>query len=104
MAKKSIYLIDGHSYAYRAFHAIKHLSDSSGLALNAVYGFTRMLLKLIKEERPDYLAVAFDTPSKTFRHELYDQYKANRSEQPEEMRHQIPLIKEVVDAFNVATF
>ncbi|NQU08663.1 MAG: DNA polymerase I [Candidatus Abyssubacteria bacterium] len=102
--KKKIYLIDGHSYAYRAFHAIRQLTDSSGLALNAVYGFTRMLLKLIKDENPDYIAVAFDTPGKTFRHEMYDQYKANRAEQPEEMRHQIPLIKEVVDAFNISIF
>ncbi len=102
--KKKIYLIDGHSYAYRAFHAIRHLTDSSGLALNAVYGFTRMLLKLIKEEQPDYIAVAFDTPGPTFRHRLYDLYKANRAEQPEEMRHQIPLIKEVVEAFNIPIF
>ncbi len=97
-------MIDGHSYAYRAFHAIGQLTDSSGLALNAVYGFTRMLLKLIKDEQPDYIAVAFDTPSKTFRHDIYDQYKANRAEQPEEMRHQIPLIKEVVDGFNISMF
>ncbi len=101
---KRIYLIDGHSYAYRAFHAIRHLSDSSGLALNAVYGFTRMLMRLIKDEKPDYLVVAFDTPSPTFRHELYEDYKANRAAQPEEMRHQIPLIKEVVDALNIAMF
>ncbi|MBI4832878.1 MAG: hypothetical protein HY801_15265 [Candidatus Lindowbacteria bacterium] len=102
--KKKIYLIDGHSYAYRAFHAIPQLTDSSGLALNAVYGFTRMLLKFIKEVEPDYIAVAFDTPRETFRHKMYDQYKATRAEQPEEMRHQIPLIKEVVDAFNIAAF
>ena len=102
--KKKIYLIDGHSYAYRAFHAIRQLTDSSGLALNAVYGFVRMLLRLIKEEHPDYLAVAFDTPGHTFRHKLYNQYKANRAEQPEEMRHQIPLIKEVVEAFNIPIF
>lgn len=102
--KKKIYLIDGHSYAYRAFHAIRQLTDSSGLALNAVYGFIRMLLKLIKEERPDYIAVAFDTPAPTFRHDLYDLYKANRAEQPEEMRHQIPLIKQVVEAFNIPIF
>ncbi len=102
--KKKIYLIDGHSYAYRAFHAIRQLTDSKGLALNAVYGFTRMLLKLIKDERPDYIAVAFDTPGKTFRHDMYDLYKANRSEQPEEMRHQIPLIKEVVDALDIPIF
>ncbi len=102
--KKKIYLIDGHSYAYRAFHAIRQLTDSRGLWLNAVYGFVRMLLKLIREEKPDYIAVAFDTPSKTFRHRLYEDYKANRAEQPEEMRHQIPLIKEVVDAFKIPIF
>jgi len=102
--KKKIYLIDGHSYAYRAFHAIRQLTDSRGLWLNAVYGFVRMLLKLIREEEPDYIAVAFDTPGETFRHRLYDDYKANRAEQPEEMRHQIPLIKEVVDAFKIPIF
>ncbi|RJP23621.1 MAG: DNA polymerase I [Candidatus Abyssobacteria bacterium SURF_5] len=102
--KKKIYLIDGHSYAYRAFHAIRQLTDSSGLALNAVYGFTRMLLKFLKEEKPEYIAVAFDSPGETFRHEMYDRYKANRAEQPEEMRHQIPLIKEIVDAFNIVAF
>jgi DNA polymerase-1 len=102
--KKKMYLIDGHSYAYRAFHALPQLTDSSGLALNAVYGFTRMLLRFIKEGKPDYIAVAFDTPHETFRHRIYDQYKANRAEQPEEMRHQIPIIKEVVDAFNIAGF
>jgi DNA polymerase-1 len=102
--KKRIYLIDGHSYAYRAFHAIRQLTDSSGLALNAVYGFTRMLLKFLKEEQPEYIAVAFDARGETFRHRLYEQYKANRAEQPEDMRHQIPLIKEVVDAFNIPAF
>jgi len=102
--KKKIYLVDGHSYAYRAFHAIRRLTDSSGLALNAVYGFMRMLLKLIRDERPDYIAVAFDTPGKTFRHKMYEPYKANRAEQPEEMRHQIPLIKEVVEALNIPIF
>ena len=102
--KEKIYLIDGHSYAYRAFHAIRQLTDSSGLALNAVYGFTRMLLKLIKDEQPDYIAVAFDTPGPTFRHRLYEEYKANRAAQPEEMRHQIPLIKQVVEAFNIPIF
>jgi DNA polymerase-1 len=102
--KKKIYLIDGHSYAYRAFHAIRQLTDSSGLALNAVYGFTRMLLKFLKDEKPEYVAVAFDSAGPTFRHRMYDQYKANRAEQPEEMRHQIPLIKKVVDAFNITAF
>ncbi|GAB4342438.1 MAG: DNA polymerase I [Candidatus Abyssubacteria bacterium] len=103
-SKKKIYLIDGHSYAYRAFHAIRQLTDSRGMALNAVYGFTRMLLKFIKEEQPEYIAVAFDSKGETFRHKVYEQYKANRAEQPEDMRHQIPLIKEVVDAFNIASF
>ncbi len=102
--KKRIYLIDGHSYAYRAFHAIRQLTDSKGLALNAVYGFTRMLLKFIKDERPEYIAVAFDSKGETFRHKRYEQYKANRAEQPEDMRHQIPLIKEVVEAFNIVSF
>ncbi len=72
--------------------------------MNAVYGFTRMMLKFIKEGQPDYVAVAFDSSLETFRHKIFDQYKANRSEQPEEIRHQIPLIKEVVEAFNIPIF
>lgn len=102
--KKSLYLIDGHSYAFRAFHALSPLTTSSGQVVNAVYGFTRMLMRLLKERDPDYLAVTFDTPGPTFRHEAYEAYKAQREEAPETFREQLHLIKEVIDAFRIPTF
>ncbi|MEZ4485457.1 MAG: DNA polymerase [Syntrophotaleaceae bacterium] len=96
-----LYLIDGSSYIYRAYYAIRQLSNSKGLATNAVLGFTNMLLKVVREERPDHLAVIFDAKGPTFRKDLYPEYKANRSAMPEDLRPQIPLIKELVQAFNM---
>ncbi len=96
-----IYLIDGSSYIYRAYYAIRHLSNSRGEATNAVYGFTKMLLTLLREEKPDRVAVIFDAKGPTFRKELYPDYKANRSAMPEDLVPQIPWIKEVVRAFNL---
>ena len=96
-----IYLIDGSSYIYRAYYAIRHLSNSKGEATNAVYGFTKMLLTLLREEKPDRVAVIFDAKGPTFRKELYPDYKANRSAMPEDLVPQIPWIKEVVRAFNL---
>ena len=98
---KEIYLIDGSAYLYRAFHAIRNLSNAKGLPTNATYGFTTMLMKLIKERSPEYLAMFFDMKGPTFRHEMYDQYKANRPPMPEEMAQQIPWIKQVVTAFSI---
>jgi len=95
-----LYLIDGSSYIYRAYYAIRHLSNSKGEATNAVYGFTKMLLTLLREEHPDRIAVIFDARGPTFRKELYPQYKANRSAMPEDLVPQVPLIKEIVRAFN----
>jgi DNA polymerase-1 len=96
-----LYLIDGSSYIYRAYYAIRQLSNSKGLATNAVLGFTNMLLKVVREERPDHLAVIFDAKGPTFRKDLYPEYKANRSAMPEDLRPQIPLIKKLVQAFNM---
>lgn len=96
-----LYLVDGSSYIYRAYYAIRHLSNSKGEATNAVYGFTKMLQTLINKEQPDHLAVIFDAKGPTFRKELYPDYKANRSAMPEDLVPQIPLIKEVVRAFNL---
>jgi DNA polymerase-1 len=96
-----IYLIDGSSYIYRAYFAIRQLSNSKGVATNAVFGFTNMLLKVMREENPDHLAVIFDAKGPSFRKEIYPEYKANRSAMPEDLRPQIPLIKEVVRAFNM---
>ena len=103
MPKQSerIYLIDGSSYIYRAYYAIRHLSNSKGEATNAVYGFTKMLLTLLREEKPDRVAVIFDAKGPTFRKELYPEYKANRSAMPEDLVPQIPWIKDVVRAFNL---
>jgi DNA polymerase-1 len=96
-----LYLIDGSSYIYRAYYAIRHLSNSKGMATNAIYGFTNMLLKVIRDEAPDQLAVIFDSKGPTFRKELYPDYKANRSAMPDDLVPQIPYIKRVVEAFNL---
>ncbi len=96
-----VYLIDGSSYIYRAYFAIRHLSNSKGEATNAVYGFTNMLLTLLREEKPDRVAVVFDAKGPTFRKDLYPEYKANRSAMPEDLVPQIPLIKSIVRAFNL---
>lgn len=98
---KRVYLIDGSSYIYRAYYAIRHLSNSRGEATNAVYGFTNMLLTLLREEKPDRVAVIFDAKGPTFRKKLYPAYKANRSAMPEDLVPQIPLIKDVVRAFKL---
>ncbi len=98
---KRLYLIDGSSYIYRAYYAIRHLSNSKGEATNAVFGFTKMLMKVVKDEQPDALAVIFDAKGPTFRKEIYPEYKANRSAMPEDLRPQIPVIKEVVRGFRM---
>jgi DNA polymerase-1 len=95
-------ILDGNSLAYRAFHALPLLTTTTGLYTNAVLGFTNMLQKLVRQEKPDYLAVAFDI-GKVFRHQDYEAYKAHRKPMPEEMRPQLPLIKKVLRAFNMAT-
>jgi DNA polymerase-1 len=96
-----IYLVDGSSYIYRAYYAIRQLSNSKGMATNAIFGFTNMLLKVVREEHPDHLAVIFDARGPTFRKELYPEYKANRAVMPEDLRPQIPVIKQLVQAFNM---
>jgi len=101
MKKPTIYLIDGSAYVYRAYHAISHLSNSSGLPTNAVFGFTRMLIKLIEDKDPQYLVMVFDSKGPTFRHEKYSQYKANRPPMPDDLVVQQPYIRKVVDAFNI---
>ena len=95
-------VIDGNSLANRAFYAIPILSNSKGVITNAVYGFTNMLMRIIKQEKPDYLAVAFDVSRKVFRHEKYADYKAQRKGMPEELRGQMDLIKDVLRAMNIA--
>ncbi|MCG3112184.1 MAG: DNA polymerase I [Candidatus Manganitrophus sp. SB1] len=101
MAKKTFYIIDGSSYIYRAYFAIRELSTSTGFPTNAVYGFTQMLLKIIKDKKPDYLAIAFDTKGPTFRHTAYQDYKIHRPEMPDPLALQIPYIHRMVEAFRI---
>ncbi|MBI3803780.1 MAG: DNA polymerase I [Nitrospirae bacterium] len=101
MAKPTFYIIDGSSYVYRAYFGIRELSTSSGLPTNAVYGFMQMLLKIIKDKKPDYLAIAFDTKSPTFRHTAYQDYKSHRPEMPDALSLQVPYIHRLVEAFRI---
>lgn len=97
----TLYLIDGSAYIYRAYHAIAPLSNSSGQPTNAVYGFTTILRRLVKEREPLYAAVAFDTRGPVFRHELYREYKANRPPMPEDLAEQLPFIHRTVGAYGM---
>jgi len=99
-----IYLLDGSSYIYRAYHAIRNLSNSKGLPTNAIFGFTKMLLKFFQDKTPGYLAVVFDSKGPTFRHQLYEEYKANRPPMPEDLVVQLPFIKAVVQGLNIKIF
>ena len=103
MARKLV-IIDGHSLANRAFYAIRELRTTSGKPTNAVYGFVNMLLRIIDDEKPDFMAVAFDTAAPTFRHKEFVGYKATRTGQPEDLSQQIPVIKEVVGAFRIPSY
>lgn len=96
-----VYLIDGSSYVHRAYHAIRGLSTSKGIPTNAVFGFTKMLLKVLREKRPAFMAVVFDAKGPTFRHNLYPAYKANRPPMPADLAAQIPYIKRVVKALDI---
>jgi len=103
-SNKTIYLIDGSAYIYRAYHAIPHLSTSTGLSTNATLGFTKILIKLLNEKNPQFIAVVFDSRGPTFRHHIYEEYKANRPPMPDDLAEQIPYIKEIVQALNISTF
>ena len=104
MAKKRLFLIDGNAYVHRAFHALPPFTTSRGEMVNAVYGFLRMILKFLRKEPPDYMAVCFDYPAPTFRHKEYKEYKATRKKAPDELKSQIPLTHEIVKALNLALF
>ena len=99
------FIIDGHSHCYWAFYAITaRLTTPDGKPANAVYGFTRMLQKLLREHRPEYLVLVFDTKWATHRHNKYSSYKANRKPTPDELQVQIPLIYKVVRAYNIPIY
>ncbi len=100
MSEKLV-LIDGHSILNRAFYGVTDLSNADGLHTNAVYGFLNILFKLLEEEKPTYLAVAFDVKAPTFRHEMYKEYKGTRKPMPEELRQQVPVMKEVLQAMGI---
>jgi len=100
----TVYLIDATAFCYRAFYALKGLSTSWGQPTNAIYGFTNMLNKILKENHPQYLAVCFDVSRKTFRQERYSAYKINRPAMPDALSIQLPFIREIIDAYGLARF
>jgi DNA polymerase-1 len=99
--KTRLFLIDASGHIFRAYYAIPELSNSTGMATNAVFGFTNMLRRLLREEAPDYVAAAFDPPGPTVRHELYPEYKASRDETPEDLIAQFPYVRRVCEALRV---
>jgi len=101
---KILVLIDGHALVHRAFHALPPLNTQKGELVNAVYGFVLILLKVLKELKPDYLAATFDLPKPTFRHEEYEAYKATRVKAPDELYRQIGRVKDVLAAFNIPVY
>jgi DNA polymerase-1 len=101
--RPTLYLVDGSSYIYRAYFAIRHLSSPSGHPTNAIYGFIQMLLKLLKDYNPQHVAIVFDAGRTTFRTEMYPEYKANRAAMPDDLRMQMGPIREIVRAFNIPT-
>jgi len=103
-SNKRLFVIDGNSFCYRAYYAIKHLSNSNGQATNAVYGFLAMVKKIIKDEKPDMLAIAFDLKAPTFRHEKFKDYKATRKPMPDDLVSQMPYIKRLVKAYNIPVY
>lgn len=98
---EKLVLIDGHSILNRAFYGVPDLTNSAGLHTNAIYGFLNILFKILEEEQPDYLTVAFDVHAPTFRHEIYKEYKGTRKPMPEELREQVPVMKEVLTAMGI---
>ena len=106
MPDSKLLLLDGHSLAYRAFFGlpVENFTTSTGQVTNAVYGFTSMFLNLLRDESPTHIAVAFDVSRKTFRTELFSEYKATRSASPAEFKGQVELIIDVLKALNVWGF
>jgi len=104
LKEKKLILIDGNALLYRSFYALPPLTTGEGIPTGGVYGFTRILLKLLREEKPDYLACAFDKGKKTFRHRRWEEYKATRPKTPPALSQQIPLTKDILAGFNVPVF
>ncbi|MDA2919180.1 DNA polymerase I [Desulfobacterota bacterium AH_259_B03_O07] len=104
MKEPTLYVIDGSSYIFRAYHAIRSLNTSKGFPTNAVYGFTNMIFRFLKDFEPEHLGIVFDSKGETFRNDIYPLYKANRDEPPDELKLQFPKIFEVVDALGLPRF
>ena len=100
---KHLYLVDGSGFIFRAFHAIRPLNRPDGTPVNAVFGFTRMLMKLLRDTEADHIAVIFDAARRNFRNDIYPDYKGHRPDAPEELVPQFPLIKQASEAFNLHT-
>lgn len=98
---EKILLIDGHSILNRAFYGLPELTNAEGLHTNAIYGFLNILFRIVEEEKPDYLTVAFDLHAPTFRHEMYADYKGTRKGMPQELREQVPVMKDVLTAMGI---
>ncbi len=98
----SFYIIDGNSYIHRAYHALPPLSTSKGEMVNAVYGFVKMMLKILKTKNPDFMAICFDHPSPSFRHKQFFDYKAHRKKIDDELKNQMPIAREAARALNIA--
>ena len=101
--KQKLVLIDGHSILNRAFYGVPDLTNAEGLHTNAIYGFLNIMFKILEEEKPQYLAVAFDLKTPTFRHKRYAAYKGTRKPMPDELRQQVPVMKEVLAAMGILT-
>ncbi len=104
MIKESVFIVDGSGYIFRSYYAIPKLLSKNKTPINAVYGFCMMIQKLIKDYNPKYLAIAFDTGKKTFRHDICSNYKVQRPSPPDDLIPQFKLIDTFVDAFNIARF
>ena len=100
---EKLLLVDGHSIINRAFYGVTDLTNSEGLHTNAVFGFLNTLFKVLDEEKPDYVMVAFDVKAPTFRHAMYEAYKGTRKPMPEELHEQVPVLKEVLHAMGIST-
>ena len=101
--RNELILVDGSAYIFRAFFALPQMNTSRGLPTNAVFGFIRMILKLLKDARPTHLAIVFDSPKRTFRDDMFEDYKKNRAETPSDLIVQIPYIYRAVEAFRIKT-
>ncbi|QPA30338.1 DNA polymerase I [Thermaerobacillus caldiproteolyticus] len=102
--KKKLVLIDGNSIAYRAFFALPLLHNEKGIHTNAIYGFTMMLMKILEEEQPTHMLVAFDAGKTTFRHKTFEEYKGGRQKTPPELSEQLPLLRELLDAYQIRSY